>query len=106
MHISADEIEEKKTVKGGWTKKQLAEWGINWPPQKGWKEALINGTSVQKAVKEVKIDKSEEQELQWYHYLKQHGFKTIVQIKQGKETYNGSIENAILRIHSKETKAK
>lgn len=33
-------IEAKKTKKGGWTKAQLAEWGIPWPPPKGWKKKL------------------------------------------------------------------
>jgi hypothetical protein len=26
---------------GGWTRAQLAEWGVPWPPPKGWKQALI-----------------------------------------------------------------
>lgn len=93
MHITADEIEEKKTVKGGWTKKQLSEWGINWPPQKGWKEALINGTSIPST--EVKIDKSQQKELQWYRYLQQHGFKRIVQVKQDIEIFDGTIDDKI-----------
>jgi hypothetical protein len=25
---------------GGWSAAQLAEWGVRWPPQKGWREAL------------------------------------------------------------------
>lgn len=43
MQITAEEIEAKKTPAGAWTKSQLAEWGVSWPPQKGWKERLING---------------------------------------------------------------
>lgn len=39
--ISEQEIESKKTTLGGWTKKQLEEWGVPWPPPKGWKEKLI-----------------------------------------------------------------
>ena len=34
------EIERKKSPKGGWTKAQLAEWGVKWPPPKGWKKRL------------------------------------------------------------------
>lgn len=34
-------IEAGKSAKGGWTRKQLALWGIAWPPAKGWKEHLI-----------------------------------------------------------------
>lgn len=35
------EIDAARTPLGGWTKAQLAEWGVSWPPQKGWKAALI-----------------------------------------------------------------
>jgi hypothetical protein len=34
------QIEAAKTTNGGWTKKQLAAWGIPWPPPKGWKQTL------------------------------------------------------------------
>lgn len=34
-------IEKGKSKKGGYTRKQLAEWGIAWPPLAGWKEHLI-----------------------------------------------------------------
>lgn len=37
---SKEEIELKRTIRGGWTKKQLAEWGVSWPPQSGWKRKL------------------------------------------------------------------
>jgi hypothetical protein len=39
--ITKEEIESKKTERGGYTKKQLALWGISWPPPKGWKAKLI-----------------------------------------------------------------
>lgn len=39
--ISAEEIDSKKTPAGGWTKAQLAEWGVDWPPPKGWRKKLI-----------------------------------------------------------------
>jgi hypothetical protein len=38
---TADEIERAKTPNGGWTKDQLAEWGVSWPPPKGWRKNLI-----------------------------------------------------------------
>lgn len=38
---TAAEIEAAKTPKGGWTKDQLAAWGISWPPPEGWKAKLI-----------------------------------------------------------------
>lgn len=37
-------IESKRTRKGGWSRKQLAAWGVKWPPPKGWKKDLIFGT--------------------------------------------------------------
>ncbi len=39
--MDIEDIEKGKSPKGGWTKKQLAKWGVPWPPPKGWKEALI-----------------------------------------------------------------
>lgn len=30
----------KKTPAGGWTATQLAEWGIAWPPEPGWRSYL------------------------------------------------------------------
>jgi hypothetical protein len=35
------EIEAGKSPRGGWTKKQLALWGVPWPPPHGWKQALM-----------------------------------------------------------------
>lgn len=37
------EIEAAQTPRGGWTKETLAEWGIAWPPPKGWKSQLTKG---------------------------------------------------------------
>ncbi|TYR33705.1 hypothetical protein FY036_06515 [Mesorhizobium microcysteis] len=39
--ITPEEIEAVKTERGGWTKAQLAEWGVPWPPPKGWKEKIV-----------------------------------------------------------------
>lgn len=36
------EIEAARTPAGGWTKATLAQWGVPWPPPKGWKEALVS----------------------------------------------------------------
>jgi hypothetical protein len=38
------DIESARTPSGGWTKAQLAEWGVAWPPPKGWKAALIRAS--------------------------------------------------------------
>lgn len=35
------EIEAAKTPDGGWTRETLAGWGIEWPPKKGWKRAMM-----------------------------------------------------------------
>ena len=42
-----EEIEAAKTPSGGWTKEQLAKWGVPWPPPKGWREALMTGHTEQ-----------------------------------------------------------
>lgn len=38
-------IEEGLSSKGGYNKKQLEILGVKWPPQKGWKSALV-GTMI------------------------------------------------------------
>lgn len=35
------EIEAARSPRGGWSRDQLAAWGIPWPPPKGWRRALI-----------------------------------------------------------------
>uniref|UniRef100_UPI003F492A5B hypothetical protein n=1 Tax=Sphaerisporangium sp. CA-236357 TaxID=3240030 RepID=UPI003F492A5B len=37
---SPEEVEAARTPAGGWTREQLAEWGVPWPPPKGWKATL------------------------------------------------------------------
>lgn len=39
---SKEEIEAAKTPNGGWTRATLAQWGVPWPPPKGWKKALTS----------------------------------------------------------------
>jgi hypothetical protein len=39
--VTPKEIEARQTAKGGYTKAQLAEWGVPWPPPKGWKAGLL-----------------------------------------------------------------
>jgi hypothetical protein len=36
-----EKIEAAKTPFGGWTRKQLGQWGVEWPPRRGWKQRLI-----------------------------------------------------------------
>lgn len=40
MSPTDEQIEAAKTPNGGWTRAQLAEWGVSWPPQKGWRSKL------------------------------------------------------------------
>jgi hypothetical protein len=37
---SPREVESAKTPRGAWTAKQLAQWGVAWPPRHGWRERL------------------------------------------------------------------
>ena len=37
---SPDEVLQARTPAGGWTRQQLAEWGVPWPPPKGWRRDL------------------------------------------------------------------
>lgn len=39
---TAAEIEAAMTPSGGWTRDQLAAWGVPWPPPKGWKRRLLS----------------------------------------------------------------
>lgn len=43
--MTKEEIESAMTFRGGWTRAQLAEWGVPWPPPNGWKQRLIHENS-------------------------------------------------------------
>ena len=49
MFVPDDEIWAKRTEKakqagiGAWSAKQLAAWGVPWPPPKGWRRKLNGG---------------------------------------------------------------
>jgi hypothetical protein len=38
---TAAEIEAVRTPAGGWTRVQLEQWGVSWPPPRGWKDRLL-----------------------------------------------------------------
>ena len=40
MRLTEAEIEAGRSPRGGWTRAQLAEWGVPWPPPKGWRRRL------------------------------------------------------------------
>ena len=46
MIVTHEEVEAAKTPKGAWTKAQLAQWGVPWPPPKGWRGMLERGERV------------------------------------------------------------
>lgn len=35
------EVDQARTPRGGWTRDQLAKWGVPWPPPAGWKRELV-----------------------------------------------------------------
>lgn len=39
--VTRDELEQAKTAAGGYTREQLAAWGVSWPPPKGWKKKIL-----------------------------------------------------------------
>ena len=39
--ITNEEIMNARTDAGGWTKAKLAEWGVSWPPPKGWRQIIL-----------------------------------------------------------------
>ena len=42
--LTEAEMEAAKGPKGGWSRKTLAEWGVPWPPPKGWRRKLLGKT--------------------------------------------------------------
>lgn len=46
MKVTAAEIDAAKSAKGGWDRATLAAWGVGWPPPKGWRQSLIDGTPI------------------------------------------------------------
>lgn len=46
LKLTAEVIDAAKSEKGGWTKAVLAQWGVGWPPPKGWRELLIAGQPI------------------------------------------------------------
>jgi hypothetical protein len=44
-------ITAARTANGGWTRAQLAEWGVPWPPPKRWKHELVSEDALNSATK-------------------------------------------------------
>ena len=54
--LTPAEIEAGRTAKGGFTRAQLAAWGVAWPPVKGWLSQLTKEPVPDKPVRAVVID--------------------------------------------------
>lgn len=57
--LTEDDIEAGRTATGGFSRAQLAVWGVPWPPPKGWKQALLgkeNASSSTVKARKVKPD--------------------------------------------------
>ena len=50
MALSKFEIEKAKSPIGGWTKEQLAAWGVPWPPPRGWRRRLESAIEKQEEI--------------------------------------------------------
>lgn len=46
LKLTPEEIDAKRSPRGGWTRETLAGWGIPWPPPTGWRRALIAGAPI------------------------------------------------------------
>lgn len=76
---SPEEIAAAKTKGGGWTQVQLAEWGIPWPPPKGWR-ARLEGFGKRRAIEdryrqEVNVDVDEgdaDVSISWFEEVDGH----------------------------------
>jgi hypothetical protein len=41
--LTREEVEAGRSPAGGFTRAQLAEWSVPWPPPSGWLQALLRG---------------------------------------------------------------
>ena len=48
LKLTESEIAAGMSRKGGFTRAQLAKWGVPWPPPQGWRKALLAGNPVPK----------------------------------------------------------
>ena len=46
QRLTEEEIEAGKSPRGGFTRAQLARWGVGWPPPAGWRRALVAGKPI------------------------------------------------------------
>jgi hypothetical protein len=41
--LTREEVEAGRSPRGGFTRAQLAEWSVPWPPPSGWLQTLLRG---------------------------------------------------------------
>ena len=46
MKLTAAQIEDGKSPRGGFTRATLAGWSVPWPPPRGWRAALLAGRPI------------------------------------------------------------
>ncbi len=47
MLAAREGIEAKASARGGYTRAQLADWGVAWPPPRNWKRSLVREHALQ-----------------------------------------------------------
>src|SRR5262245_61260975 len=48
LKLTEEQIEAGASERGGFTKGQVAKWGVPWPPPSGWRKALLDGRPIPK----------------------------------------------------------
>lgn len=76
--MTEEEIEKGRSAKGGFTRKQLAKWGVSWPPPKGWKKALMSG-GVQNRTARRRDNSKEAREARRKHWQMNEEFRRIME---------------------------
>lgn len=46
LKLTPEQIEAARSPRGGWTAATLRQWGVPWPPPKGWKKRFLAGKPV------------------------------------------------------------
>lgn len=61
---SPEDIAAARTPAGGWTRAQLDQWGVPWPPPKGWRRYLVEQFHYRTGMPELVLDEFERLELE------------------------------------------
>jgi hypothetical protein len=78
LKLTRYQIESAKTENGGWTRKQLAEWGVSWPPRKGWRREIeISSKTGEFEISPAEKERQSMREL----YLEKSGWHTFGEMR-------------------------